>query len=161
MDEVKETAPLKLTREQARELCLLVEAEARWENMRHAPSAQEVGPAAEKTLRAVQNAYEGFRSRLVAYNERHTPAHVPELLLNTPLRLALWCRTMRHLYLEVEHDPQQIECPVQLLEKAYRRAERMGIRMNQSISRLAPPESIRAAIDNLEALIQWCDKQLP
>src|ERR1051325_6408399 len=111
MNEIKQPVLLKLTREQARELCVLVEAEARWENMRHAPSAQEVGPAAEKSLRTVQNAYEAFRSKLVAYNTRHTPAHVPELLLNTPVRLALWCRTMRQLYLEVESDPQQFECP--------------------------------------------------
>jgi hypothetical protein len=158
MEEVKETALMKLTPEQARELCLLVEAEARWENMRHAPSAPDVGPAAKKSLRMVQNAYEAFHSRLTTYNTRHTPAHVPELLLNTPHRLALWCRSMRHLCLAVEHDPQ-IECPVHLLEKAYRRAERISVRLNQSISRLASPDSVRAAITSFEAIIEWCDKQ--
>lgn len=34
-----------------------------------------------------------------------------ELLLNTPSRLAIWCRTMRDLFLQVEDDPQ-VRCPV-------------------------------------------------
>ena len=34
-------------------------------------------------------AYDAFRGKLVAYNRRYAPAHVPELLLNTPPRLAL------------------------------------------------------------------------
>ena len=58
-----------------------------------------------------QRAYEVFHAKLVAYNKRHTPAHVPELLLNSPSRLGMWCCRMRDLYLQVEHDPQS-HCPV-------------------------------------------------
>jgi hypothetical protein len=105
----------------------------------------------------VQKAYEAFHSKLVLYNKLYTPAHVPELLLNTPSRLAVWCRKMRELYLEVEHDPQ-IPCPVHLVQKAYRWAERMSVRMNKDpVSWTAPPDTIRAAIDHLEILGQRCD----
>jgi hypothetical protein len=82
---------------------------------------------------------------------------VPELLLNTPSRLAIWCRAMRELYLQVEHDPQT-RCPVHLMEKAYRWAERMCGRMNKDcVSRSAPPSTVQAAIEDLGAMAQWCD----
>jgi hypothetical protein len=82
---------------------------------------------------------------------------VPELLLNTPVRLAAWCRQMRALYLCVEHDPQA-RCPLHLLEKAYRRAERISARLHtDGVSRSAPPVTIRAALEDLESLAQWCD----
>jgi hypothetical protein len=104
-----------------------------------------------------QKAYEAFHTKLVAYNHRYTPAHVPELLLNTPSRLGIWCRTMRDLFLKVEHDPQG-HCPVHLLEKAYRWADRVSTRMNKDrVSRSSPLGTIRAAIQDLEALVQWCD----
>ena len=82
---------------------------------------------------------------------------MPELLLNTPSRLALWCRKMRDLYLQVEHDPRG-HCPAHLLEKAYRWADRIGARMNKGpITRAAPPDTIRAAVRDLETLAGWCD----
>jgi hypothetical protein len=56
-------------------------------------------------LQEKQKAYESFHAKLVAYNKRYTPAHVPEMLLNTPSRLAKWCRAMLDLYLRVEHEP--------------------------------------------------------
>ncbi len=108
-------------------------------------------------LHCKQKAYDAFRARLVAYNKQYTPAHVPELLLNTPSRLGIWCRTMRDLYLLVEHDPQG-HCPVSLLEKAYRWADHVGTRMNKDrVNRSTPPGNIQAAIRDLEALGQWCD----
>src|SRR5262245_49517085 len=157
MPEMREAAVRNLDPTQAAELALLVELEARWENLRKdPPRAPEVGPITQ-TLLEIQKAYEAFHSKLVAYNKRYTPPHVPELLLNTPSRLAMWCRAMRELYLEVEHDPQ-IHAPVHLLEKAYRWAERMSARMGRGpVSRSAPPSTIRAAVENLGALVQWCD----
>ncbi len=63
---------------------------------------------------------------------------------------------MRDLYLRVEHDPRH--CPLHLLEKAYRWADRVGVRMNKVyVSRSTPPSTIEAAIRDLEALGQWCD----
>jgi hypothetical protein len=157
MQEIKAAAS-SLDAAQAAELSLVVELEARWENLRTArrPQDEEARSAAE-ALRHRQNAYDAFHDKLIAYNKRYAPAHVPELLLNTPARLALWCRTMRKLYVRVEHDPRS-QCPVHLLEKANRCAERIHVRMNKGcVSSLPPPQTIRAAIENLGALIQWCD----
>jgi len=150
--------PADRTREpaQAIELCLLVELEARWENMRKAPpQSREVG-SVTTDLRDIQKAYDAFRSKLVAYNEQYTPAHIPELLLNTPPRLGRWCRALSELYLEVEHDPKA-HCPIHLLEKAYRSAQRLSARLNKSgVGPSAPPGTLRAAIESLGALVQWC-----
>ena len=64
---------------------------------------------------------------------------------------------MRDLYLIVENDPQA-HCPVNLLEKAYRWADHVGIRMNKErLGRSTTPSTMRAAIQDLEALGQWCE----
>jgi hypothetical protein len=143
---------------QAIELSLLVDIEACWENMRKIPGGvdSEVGTTMRR-LHGRQNAYEAFRAKLAAYNSRHTPLHVPELLLNNPSRLGIWCRKMRDLYLQLEHDTQA-HCPEHLLEKAYRMADRIGVRLNREpIRRATPPSTIRDAIRELEKVGRWCD----
>lgn len=155
MLEMGEAASGILPAAQAAELALLVDLEARWENLRKTPASG----AAAVTLDLVnrQKCYETFHAKLVAYNNRHTPAHVAELLLNTPSRLGAWCRRMRDLYLQVEHDPQGHR-PAHLLEKAYRCADGMSVRLNKDlISRSPPPATVGAAIRDLEALAAWCD----
>ena len=155
MPEIKENALGNLPAAQAAELALLVDLEARWENLRKTPAPDAA--AAKLDLEDRQKSYETFHAKLVAYNDRHTPAHVPELLLNTPSRLGAWCRRMRDLYLQVEHDPQAHR-PAHLLEKAYRCANQMSVRLNKDlISRSPPPATIGAAIRDLEALAAWCD----
>ena len=60
------------------------------------------------------------------------------------------------LCLSVEHDPRA-QPPVQLLEKAYRLAERMGARLDGGcFPRPAAPASVGAAARDLEALGRWC-----
>ena len=157
MLEMKEASAPNIDLAQATELSLLVDLEARWENLRKVPSPGQEVRSSTQDLQGKQKAYEAFRAKLVTYNKQYTPAHIPELLLNTPSRLGRWCQTMRGLYLLVEHDPRG-HCPVHLLEKAYQWANRMGVRMNKdSVSRSTPPDTIRAAIRDLEALGQWCD----
>jgi hypothetical protein len=142
---------------QAADLCVLIDLEACWENMRKAPGGAPEVDANSRDLLGRQRAYEAFRAKLAAYNSRYAPAHVPELLLNTPPRLATWCRKMRDLYLQTEHDPRS-HCPAHLLEKAYRWADRIGLRLNRElIDRKPPPASTRAAIEELEGLAQWCE----
>src|SRR5207244_6774201 len=110
-----------------------------------------------QALQGRQKAYETFRGKLVAYNKQYTPAHVPELLLNTASRLGAWCLRMKDLYVRVEHDPQ-VPCPVHVLEKAFRWADRVAVRLNKApVSRSASPDTIRAAIEGLEAVLRWCD----
>jgi hypothetical protein len=142
---------------QAAELCVLVDLEARWENLRKVPLPGEEEKAGTQALQSKQRAYDAFQAKLVAYNKRYTPAHVPELLLNNASRLKVWCQRMRDLYLRVEHDPRS-QCPAHLLEKAYRWADQVAVRMNKGrASRSAPAATIRAAIGELEALVKWCD----
>jgi len=157
MSEMREASVRTLDPVQATKLALLVDLEARWENLRKTPSQAAEAGATTQDLHCKQKAYDAFRAQLVAYNNRYTPAHVPELLLNTPSRLGIWCRTMRDLYLLVEHDPEG-HCPVYLLEKAYRWANHLGTRMNKDrVNRSTSPDNIQAAIRDLEALGQWCD----
>jgi len=138
---------------QAAELALLVELEARWENLRHTRP-----PSPDRhALEARQKAYEAFHTKLVAYNKRYKPAHVPELLLNTPLRLGAWCRTMRDLHHQLDQSAKT-HCPTHLVEKAYRWADQIGTRFNKDrIVRTPLPASIAAAVESLEAVGRWCD----
>jgi hypothetical protein len=151
-------APVRnLSPAQATELTQLVDLEARWENLRIYQPAAPGMPSTLKELNQKQKAYEAFFSRLVAYNKGHTPAHVPELLLNNASRLGLWCTKMRDLHLQVQHD-SPMHSPVHLLEKAYRWADRVADRLKKErITRPPVSTDISAAIRELEDLAQWCD----
>jgi hypothetical protein len=157
MSATLEISVQNLSLTQATELSLLVDLEARWENLR-TPRSQtpEMQSTAAQDLHSKQKAYEAFRARLAAFNKKYQPAHVPELLLNNPVRLGLWCKKMRDLYVQVEQDPR-VPCPVHLLEKAYRCADRMAGRLGKDLfSRCKPLDSTQTAIRELEALLQWC-----
>jgi hypothetical protein len=158
MPEIRETSDGNLDPAQAADLALLVDLEARWENLRNTPARAPEVPSATRELHGKQKAYEDFRTRLAAYNKRYAPAHVPELLLNTPARLGSWCRRMRDLYLRVEPNPRG-HCPAHLLEKAYRWADLVAARVNKDrVGHSPPPGTIRAAIRDLEDLARWCEE---
>jgi hypothetical protein len=109
-------------------------------------------------LQSKRKAYEAFRTKLASYNKHYKPAHIPELLLNTPSRLGMWCRAMRDLYIQVESELQGYSL-VHLLEKAYGWADKLSVRMNKPLaSRSTQPCDIRAAIADLEVLTRWCDE---
>jgi hypothetical protein len=156
MADVRDIPVGTLDAAQAAELALLVDLEARWENLRTTTSRPaDVQPTTQE-LHGKQKAYEAFRAKLAVYNKRFKPSHIPELLLNTPLRLGIWCRTMRDLYGRVEQ-AAQMQPPVHLVEKAHRWAERVAARIGaQPPARTAPSVTIREAIERLEGLNQWC-----
>ncbi len=157
MREMREAALRNLPPAQAAELSVLVELEARWENLRKPPPRAPEAGSVTQDLRRVQQAYEAFHGKLAAYNKRYTPAHVPELLLNTPSRLALWCRAMRDLFLGLEHDPRA-PCPVHLLEKAHRCAARIAGRLGKGgPPRVVAPGDFPTALRELDALGRWCE----
>ncbi len=144
----------------AAELALLVELEARWENLRAAPARTATVRSTTQDLHGMQKAYDAFRSALAAYNKRFTPPHTPELLLNTPIRLGPWCKTMRDLFARVENEPK-VRCPIHLLEKGYRWADGIAARLGKDRpTRTAPPVDVAAAVRELTALGQWCDELL-
>ena len=157
MSAMPETPTTPLSAEQAIDLCLLVEMEARWENLRKERSQTPMPrPLTNEDLHAAQKAFSTFRAKLLAYNKKYTPAHATDLLLNNPVRLGTWCRRMRALYLQVEHDPR-VPCPVHLLEKAYRFAEGMAGRTGKEpFQRSESLQTVQAVIGELEALAQWC-----
>ena len=158
MSEIGEAVARKLDPAQATQLSLLVDLEAGWENMRKAPADDAGADAFLPNLQAKQKAYEAFRVKLVAYNGLYRPAHTPELLLNTPSRLAKWCRKMTALYLRLAELDSQAPCPKHLLEKAYRWADLIGARRQRAlVSRAAQPVTIRDAVGDLEAVVRWCE----
>jgi len=158
MPELRIASEVILGPGQAAELALLLDLEARWENLRTARSPAVPEPSTTQDLHGKQKAYEAFRAKLRGYNQRYTPAHVPEVLLNTPTRLGSWCRRMHDLYVLVEHAPQA-PCPVHLLEKAFRCADQLATKAGKErISHPAPPDKIRTALENLEVLALWCEE---
>jgi hypothetical protein len=157
MPAVRHVAGEEIGAVQAAELTALLDLEARWENLRAARSGTPQSPPITQDLQGMQRAYDAFRAQLRGYQMRYAPAHVSELLLNTPARLGKWCRQVRELYLRAGQ-AAQAHSAVHLLEKAYRWADRLaGTRGKGRASRAAPPGSVEAAIRDLEALAVWCD----
>jgi hypothetical protein len=157
MPETRDASGGRLAPAQAAELALLIDLEARWQNLRTLRSPSVAMPSASQQLHDKQKAYETFRAKLRSYNTRYAPQHVPEVLLNTPARLGSWCRRMRDLFRVVEHDAR-VGYPVHLLEKAYRCANWLAGKVSRDpISRSAPPGTIPGALRELEALAEWCD----
>jgi hypothetical protein len=157
MPEVRNVAEEEIGAAQAAELAVLLNLEARWENLRAAKSGTPRGPSATSDLHAVQMAYDAFRTQLRAYQMRFSPTHEPELLLNTPARLASWCRQVRDLHLRPGLSAQA-RSPVHLLEKAYRWADRLaGKRGKERVCRASPPSTGEAVCRDLEAVATWCD----
>lgn len=147
---------------QATELSLLVDMEARWENLRMDQSAAPRKISTGDELKQIQRAYDAFHDKLVAYNKLYRPAHVPELLLNNAARFRVWCRSMNGLFVLILQNDSRQPCPVHLLEKAYRCADRIANRA--SIERFPRPpmsDSIAATAQNLDNLTQWCDGLVP
>jgi hypothetical protein len=141
---------------QAVDLAQLVELEARWENLPQAPARST------RDLAAKQAAYEAYRARRATYNGRYQPAHDPRVLAHTPARLGAWLRAMRDLFARAEADPR-CPCPVHLMEKARRCAERVALRLNVEppAPPPAPPGTVRAAVEGLETLARWCQGAAP
>jgi hypothetical protein len=157
MPEVRDVAEQEIGVAQAAELIVLLDLEARWENLRAARQETPQVSSLARDLLVMQKAYDAFRVQLKAYQARFAPTHAPELLLNTPARLGGWCRQVRHLHLRAGQSAQA-HSPVHLLEKAYRWADRLaGKRGKDRVSRATPPGPAEAVFRDLEALAAWCD----
>jgi hypothetical protein len=150
-------ALLNVSDTQAAELSQLVDLEARWENLRAEGADKSEKEGAFTKLQQKQKAYEAFHTKLKDYNKVFRPPHVPELLLNTPHRLREWCRKMRDLHARVERN-DTLPYPANLMEKAYRSAERVASRVNQeSVARPTASRNASEVAQELESLACWCD----
>lgn len=159
MPTVAELRIQNISAAQAAALSLLVELEARWENLRSGQPPVSVPTMRTNFLGQLlqkQKAYDAFLQQLLAYNKRYAPAHVPEMLLNTPTRLGAWCARMRELQIRMQNDSAG-RSSAQLVEKAYRLANRLADRMSKSrIDRPLPSADSTAMIREWENLDQWC-----
>ena len=161
MPDVRLVAEEEISAAQAAALAVLLDLEARRENLRAARSGTPQVPSATPDLQAMQRAYAAFRTQLRAYQARFSPTHATELLLNTPDRLGRWCRQVRDLHLRAGQ-PGPAHSPVHLLEKAYRWADRLaGKRGKDRVSRATPPGPAEAVFRALEAIAAWCDALPP
>jgi hypothetical protein len=133
------------------QLALLVDLEARWQNLRACRAS--AGPSTLLELQGNQRAYELFHAKLVAYNKRYAPPHIPELLVNTPLRLELWCKKMGTLFAELD---AKVPFPAHLLEKAYRLADGIALRQGRDTAARPAPDAERSATTELAGLATWC-----
>lgn len=156
MTETNDILPEAFDPAQEVALFQLVELEARWENLR--PNASQPARLLSKDqLQARQKSYELFHARLIAYNRRYKPAHAAEVLLNTPIRLSRWCRAMLTLCERVEHD-SKLRPPVYLVEKAYRNAARVAVRVTSAAPAVpAAPATFAEAMRGLQEVAQWCE----
>jgi hypothetical protein len=157
MPEVRNVAEEEIGAAQAAELAVLLNLEARWENLRAARAGIPRVPSDASDLRAVQRAYDAFRAQLRAYQTRFSPTHASELLLNTPTRLGSWCRQVHDVHVRAGLSAEA-HSPVHLLEKAYRWADRLaGKSGKERVGRASPPSTVEAVFRDLEAVAAWCD----
>ena len=133
------------------ELAMLVDLEARWENLR--ATRTSASPSSLQELQSYQRAYDLFHTKLLAYNRRYTPRHIPEVLINTSVRLEQWCKKLSALFATLEG---QVAFPAHLLEKAYRLADVIATRTNRACASRPAPGEVRSAARELEMLAAWC-----
>jgi hypothetical protein len=137
------------------DLAVLIDLEARWENLR--ATRTSATPYSLQELQRNQRAYDLFHTKLVAYNKRYTPRHIPELLINTSVRLEHWCKQLGGLFAALD---DQVPFPAHLLEKAYRLADAIATRTNRACASRPAPGDVRSAARELEMLAVWCTDSL-
>jgi len=123
--------------EQAAALVRILNLQARWDGLL-AVKAKEV-----TALHAKQKANDAFRAALRDYTEKYSTARVPEPSHVMPDRMAMWCRTLRALFLKAEGVD-----PTEVMDRAYRLADRIAARAGKD------PVDRQSGLDGV---IAWCD----
>jgi hypothetical protein len=140
---------------QSVELAQMLELEACWENLAKTPAPAEHG-AAMRDLQHRQKAHQAFQTRLALYNKRYKTNHTASIFWSTPARLGTWCLAMRDLCFRIQHDAGA-PSPVHMVEKAFRLADRIALRLKVAPpSRVTPPTDTVAAIRDLDLVSRWC-----
>jgi hypothetical protein len=157
MSQMCESSGEKLTPEQAADLSKLLELLTRWENMRDYPATVE-GVKAPAFLLDRQRAYEIYQADLRTYSTRYQTSQMPAVRSNTPSHIGDWLRAVRAVWRRAESKIGG-DTPVHILEKAYRLADRTADRLKTDrFVRATMPRGVPAAVCELEALIDWCDR---
>lgn len=155
MSQLSETVAEKLEPAAAAELTRILDLQARWENLRGAPTGAPGFSTPD--LHGRQKAYDAFRTRLAAYSAKYPAPHLPEVTLNTPERVGTWCRAVRAVLRRA--GAEQVEYPAHLLAKAHRLADKVATRLGKApADREAGAGTAAAALRNLDAVVEWCDQ---
>jgi len=151
---MNEAAAARLDPAQAGELARVLDLQAQWENLRETPAREERGYSTAH-LQGRQKTFEAFRSSLKAYTVRYRTAQIPEVTLNSPVRVGSWCRSVRAVF---ERAAAATGCPAHAVEKAYRMADRIAARLKIApVGRAVPLAAVGDAVRGLDAIIGWCD----
>jgi hypothetical protein len=131
---------------QANALAAVIELEAVWENV--PATAAGASPAdAHRSLTAKQRAFD-------AYNREYRADYHGERPATTPKRLGAWCRRLAALYRQADRTP----CPVQVLDKAHRCADRLAARLSVVA---CPRAGSGDAATELGTIADWCERLRP
>ena len=84
MPDTSNISVASLAPEQAVDLSILIDLEACWDNLGNISSRPHDGHLTLQSLHQRQKAYDTFIAKLMNYNKRYAPVHVPEQRLNTP-----------------------------------------------------------------------------
>ena len=156
VSQMNESAAEKLDPAQAAELVQVLDLQARWENLWD-DRTRDGSDHSTPLLQGLQLAFEAFRSRMAEYTARYRTAQIPDLSPSGPDRLAGWCRAVRAIFQRAGHETGG-DCPVHVVAKAHRLADRIAARVkNDPVRRGSPPDDIAGAIRDLGAIIAWCD----
>lgn len=149
MTQMNENAAERLTPARATELARVLDLQAQWENLRRD------GNYSTAQLQSLQATFEAYRVRMVAYTARNQSEPLPELSPTQPARLGAWCRTICAVLRRAEGS----DCPIHIVTKAYRVADRIAERLNSKLADREPPNDRAAAIRQLGVIIAWCERQ--
>jgi hypothetical protein len=147
--QMNESEAERLDPARAAELARVLDLQSRWENMR-----ADVGDSSAH-LQSLQKAFEAYRASLAVYVSHHRSEQAPDLSPSGPQRLAAWCRSVRTVF---RRAAEGAECPVHIVAKARRMADRIAARVGAELPRREPPPTnMVGAIQQLDTLVVWCD----
>jgi hypothetical protein len=107
-------------------------------------------------LPARQIANLSSRASLRVFGVMYPGAIVPEPTQAAPERLVLWCRVLRVVFAK-----SQSGDPVEVMDKAYRLADRVAERMSKEPVARTPADDLAGAVRGLDAIIAWCEALVP
>jgi hypothetical protein len=148
--QLTESAAERLTPDQATALVRVLELQATWEAHRDDPAKSA---SSTPDLKERQRAHEAFQAGLREYTIRYGGAILPEPTQVMPKRLAIWCRVLRGLFRRAEG-----ECPVRVMAKVHRVADRIAERTGERPPECGQVEDMAGAVREMDAAIAWCDR---
>ncbi|HJZ58965.1 MAG TPA: hypothetical protein VKE74_28740 [Gemmataceae bacterium] len=150
MPPLTESTAERLATEQATALVRVLDLQALWEAHRDDPAKSA---SSTPDLRERQRAHDAFQAALRDYTSRYGNTVLPEPTQVMPKRLAIWCRVLRGLFRRAEG-----ECPVQVMAKVHRVADRIAERTGEQPPECGQAEDMAGAVREMDAVVAWCER---